>query len=106
MKIFKESKGYFRKIFMFFLMFIVIPLAVVSIVFFLFFTREIRETYIEGQENLVHAIISEAEDTIRMAANNLPKDSVIAFFNDQFTGGRTTTGCKILKTLFPPTRYL
>ncbi len=97
MKIFKESKGYFRKIFMFFLMFIVIPLAVVSIVFFLFFTKEIRETYIEGQENLVHAIISEAEDTIRMAANNLPKDSVIAFFNDQFTGGSGIMTVKVFE---------
>ena len=87
MKIFRESKGYFRKIFTFFLMFIVIPLAVVSLVFFVFFTREIKETYIEGHENLVHAIISEAEDTITMAAKSLPRDSVISFFNDQFTGG-------------------
>jgi len=87
MKIFKESKGYFKKIFTFFLMFIVIPLAVVSLVFFVFFTREIKQTYIEGQENLVHAIIYEAENTIRMAAKSIPQDSVISFFNDQFTGG-------------------
>lgn len=87
MKSFRESKGYFRKIFTFFLMFIVIPLAVVSIIFFFFFTREVRQTYIEGQENLVHAIIEEAEDTIWTAAQSLPRDTVVSFLNDQFTGG-------------------
>ncbi|MCR5828935.1 MAG: helix-turn-helix domain-containing protein [Lachnospiraceae bacterium] len=87
MKEFRKSKGYFRKIFTFFLMFIVIPLTVVSIVFFVFFTREIKETYIEGQANLVHSIISESEETIRMATKSIPQDSVISFFNDQFTGG-------------------
>ncbi|MCR5432702.1 MAG: helix-turn-helix domain-containing protein [Lachnospiraceae bacterium] len=98
MKLFKESKGYFRKIFVFFLMFIVIPLAVVSIIFFLFFTRELKQTYIEGQENLVHAIISEAEGTIRMAAKSLPQESVIAFFNDQFTGGSGTMTVKVYES--------
>ncbi len=87
MKVFKESKGYFRKIFTFLLMFIVIPLSVVSIVFFAFFSRQIRETYYESQANLVHALVTEAENTIRTAAKSIPQDSVIAFFDDQFTGG-------------------
>ena len=95
MKVFRESKGYFRKIFTFFLMFIVIPLSVVSIVFFTFFSREIKETYIEGQENLVHTIINEAEATIRMAAQSIPQDSIIAFFNDQFTGGSGVMTVKV-----------
>ncbi|MCR4720446.1 MAG: AraC family transcriptional regulator [Lachnospiraceae bacterium] len=87
MKVFKESKGYFRKIFTFLLMFIVIPLSVVSIVFFVFFSRQIRETYYESQANLVHALVTEAENTIRTAAKSIPQDSVIAFFDNQFTGG-------------------
>ncbi|MBQ6091410.1 MAG: helix-turn-helix transcriptional regulator [Lachnospiraceae bacterium] len=76
-------------------MFIVIPLSVVSIVFFTFFSREIKETYIEGQENLVHTIINEAEATIRMAAQSIPQDSIIAFFNDQFTGGSGVMTVKV-----------
>ena len=98
MKIFKESKGYFRKIFTFFLMFIVIPLAVVSIIFYTVFSREIKQTYIESQENLVHTIINEAEDTIRMAAKSIPQDSLIAFFNDQFTGGNGVMTVKVYES--------
>ena len=98
MRIRFDKTGYFKKLFVLFLMFILIPLVVVSIVFFLFLSKQIRQTYIEGQENLVHAIISEAEDTIRMAANSLPRDSVIAFFNDQFTGGSGIMTVKVFET--------
>ena len=66
-----------------------------DIVFFTFFSREIKETYIEGQENLVHTIINEAEATIRMAAQSIPQDSIIAFFNDQFTGGSGVMTVKV-----------
>lgn len=76
-------QGYFRKIFLLFLIFILIPLLLILFIYLGIFSNKIRENYIDTQAKLIQDIVGDLDGTIDIVAKEMSEDELISFFIEQ-----------------------